>query len=73
MRWDARLRRLEERLPAPTGCLACQDRRGRLVLVESRTEPDGSIVPVEDRPAACAECGQVPESLIVIIEPAVEG
>jgi hypothetical protein len=42
------------------------------VLVASRRELDGSIVPVEDRPAACTECGQVPEFLIVIVEPAVE-
>jgi hypothetical protein len=69
MRLHHRLRRLEERLPAHVGCRACQDRRGRLVLVTSRREPDGSIVPVEDRPTACAECGLVPEFLIVILKP----
>jgi hypothetical protein len=73
VRLHHRLRRLEERLPTPTGCLACQNRRGRLVLVESRREPDGTIVPVKDRPVACAECGQVPETLIVIVEPPAEG
>jgi hypothetical protein len=41
------------------------------VLVASRRESDGSIVPMEDRPAACADCGEVPESLIVIVEPVV--
>jgi hypothetical protein len=40
----ARLRRLEEQLPAHVGRRACQDRRGRLVLVTSRREPDGSMV-----------------------------
>jgi hypothetical protein len=43
------------------------------VLVESRAKPDCSIVPVDDRPPACAVCGKVPESLIVIIEPVAEG
>jgi hypothetical protein len=40
------LRRLEQRVP-DAGCLACRDRRGRIVFAETERLADGSLVLVE--------------------------
>jgi hypothetical protein len=63
-----RLRRLEQKRPDP-GCLACRDRRGRIVLVECRRQRDGSVTALQPMPAACAACGQVPEFITEVIHP----
>jgi hypothetical protein len=66
-----RLQRLEQRLREP-GCPACRDRRGRIVLVTSRSLPDGRTELQGDWPAPCERCSEAPEQIIEILEAMVE-
>ena len=66
-----RLQRLE-RTKIEAGCPACRDRRGRIVLVTARRLPDGTVVAVEEKPQPCAQCGQIPEQIIEVIESVVD-
>jgi hypothetical protein len=56
----------------PAGCPACRHRRGLIVLVTVREEPDGSWGAKEDQPRSCAVCGEVPEQIIEVVEHVVE-
>jgi hypothetical protein len=67
VRLHARLRRLEQSIVADHGCPACQDRRGRAVLVEVHKDADGTVVSQEREPEPCARCGAVPERVIQVI------
>jgi hypothetical protein len=71
MTLHTRLRRLEQQVPDP-GCLACSDRRGRIVMVEAESQADGSVVLRDKEPEACAECGIVPENVVQVILSVVE-
>jgi hypothetical protein len=70
MRLSGRLHRLERRV-GDTGCPACRDRRGRVVLVTSRSLPDGKTEPQGDWPPPCERCGEVPEQVVEIVETVV--
>jgi hypothetical protein len=61
-----RLQRLEQKVPDP-GCLACGDRRGRIVMVETDRQADGSVVLQDQEPEACGLCGVVPEFVVTVI------
>jgi hypothetical protein len=67
---SSRLQRLEQRVG--DGCPACRDRRGRVVLVTSRSLPDGTVAYPEGEPGPCEHCGVVPEQVIEIVETVVE-
>jgi len=67
-----RIRRLEQALPH-SGCPACRDRRGRIVMVDSRRRADGTPRHPEGRLAPCERCGQTPEFIIQIVETVVNG
>jgi hypothetical protein len=66
-----RLQRLE-RAQIDTGCPACRDRRGRIVLLTAEQRPDGTVAVMEGEPASCALCGEVPEQVIEVVETVVE-
>ena len=72
MRLKNRLRRLERSLPEP-GCLACRDRRGRIVLVDCQEQQDGTVVRLQPLPAPCGACGKLPEFIIEAIMPFTAG
>ena len=57
-----RLRRLEQAVG--TGCPACRDRRGVVVV---RRRRQGMSLPW-DEPAPCPRCGEVPEQILEIEE-----
>jgi len=42
MKFDKRLERLERKVPDP-GCPTCRHRRGRLIFVKCRRQPDGWV------------------------------
>ncbi len=65
MRLLQRLKRLEQMVPDP-GCPGCRERRGRVVMVNCRQQRDGSFVPQEPMPTACAVCWKVPELVVEI-------
>ncbi len=65
MRLLQRLKRLEQAVPDP-GCPGCPDRRGRIAMVTCKQQRDGSIVPQEPMPTACAVCGKVREFVVDI-------
>jgi hypothetical protein len=67
-----RLQRLEQKVPDP-GCLACRDRRGRIVTVDCQRQRDGSITALEPMPGACEACGQIAEFIVEIVRPYEEG
>jgi hypothetical protein len=71
VKWRSRIRRLEQQI-GPGRCPACHDRRGRVMLVAARQLPDGTIVPRDPEPTACARCGKGPEEIIEIIEVVVD-
>jgi hypothetical protein len=58
VRQHRRLRRLKERLPAPTGCLACQDRGGldRVGLRAGTTR--AKTLASQSSDTSCAPCGR---------------
>jgi hypothetical protein len=66
-----RLQYLEQRVPE-TGCPACRDRFGRVVLVTTRQLADGTMLPTTKMPEPCSLCGQLPEEIIKIVEVVVE-
>ena len=72
MNLRARLQRLE-RNTVDAGCLACRDRRGRIVLLTAERLPDGAVVAVEEEPQPCTRCGQIPEQIIEVVESVVDG
>jgi hypothetical protein len=57
-----RLRRLEQAVG--TGCPACRDRRGQVVVRRSRR---GTSLPWVD-PSPCVHCGEVPEQVLELEE-----
>jgi hypothetical protein len=63
--------KLEATAGPPGGCLACRDRRGRVVLTTSFQHPDGTVVSEGHRPQPCAVCGLVPERIIEVVETVV--
>lgn len=63
----SRLLRLERNM-VDAGCPGCRDRRGRIVLLTARRQPDGKVVVQEQEPQPCVHCGQVPEQIIEVIE-----
>lgn len=67
-----RLRRLEQKVPDP-GCLGCRERRGRMVMVDCQAQRDGSVLPLDVLPVACAACGLAPEFVMEMIQPFSEG
>jgi hypothetical protein len=72
MRSRARLGRLERCLKVRQGdCPGCRDRRGFVVLLQSRENEDGTVVPYDAEPESCARCCQVPERIVHIIEEVV--
>lgn len=58
-RYRRRIAALEASLP--TGCSACRERRGRIVLFEPHK---GDV-----EPAPCPECRVIPEFIIAVIRP----
>jgi hypothetical protein len=66
-----RLQRLEQSI-VDAGCLACRDRRGRIMLLTAEQQPDSTVAVVEGKPTPCARCGQVPEQIIEVIELVVD-
>jgi len=50
----------------------CRDRRGCIVLVTGRRQPDDTVAYPEGEPAPCEQCGVVPEQVIAIVETVVE-
>jgi hypothetical protein len=62
-----RLRRLEQAVGKP-GCMACRDRRGRIMLTTALVNADGTTMYPEGQPAACEQCGEVPEVIIEVVE-----
>ena len=71
MRLHTRLQRLERSVGA-AGCPDCQERRGRVALVQAETLPDGIVVSLAAEPFSCARCGQIPETIIQILETVVD-
>jgi hypothetical protein len=67
MRLHSRLRRLEQAAPDP-GCLACYQRRGRIVFVRARALRDGTVL-ADGEPTPCNQCGRVAEMVIEVVEP----
>jgi hypothetical protein len=65
------LSRLEQRVPDSV-CPGCRGRRGRIVLVEAERLADSSVVPRDQQPEACAQCGIVPENVVKISLSVVE-
>jgi hypothetical protein len=74
MRMNGRLRRLERAagVGRDDGCPACRDRRGYIVLVTARRQPDDTVAYPEGEPTPCEQCGVVPEQVIAIVETVVE-
>jgi hypothetical protein len=72
MTYRTRLRRLAANLP-DRGCLGCQERRGRVVTVESQRQADYSITLLQPLPPDCAVCGERPEFILEIVRPCVGG
>jgi hypothetical protein len=68
-----RLRRLEQKSPADSGCTARRDRLGRVVTVECQRQRDESITPLEPEPVPCAACGRVGEFISQYVRPYLEG
>jgi hypothetical protein len=68
----ARLHRLETNLP-DHGCPGCQDRRGRVVTVESQRQADHSITLLQPLPPDCTLCGERPELILEIVRPFMGG
>lgn len=60
-KFSKRLASLEAVL-IPKGCPACQDRRGRVIIVEPHK---GDV-----EPTSCLICGKIPEFIIEIVAPA---
>jgi hypothetical protein len=69
----ARLQRLGEGA-LEIVCPACSDRSGRTILVTERRSADGTLLPQKSQkiPEPCPQCGQVPESIIRVVEVLVE-
>jgi hypothetical protein len=70
MRLPNLLSRPEQQMPDPA-CLRCGDRRGRIVCATAWALADGSVGPVAGHPESCERCGQVPEQVLVAVEPYV--
>jgi hypothetical protein len=66
-----RLRRLEQ-TRIDVGCPACRDRRGRTVFLTAERLADGTVVAAEEEPQPCAQCGQIPELIIEVVEAVVD-
>ncbi len=71
MRIRARLARLE-RTAGVSGCPACGDRRGRVVLHCGREQRDGSVRFERPGPMPCPRCGEVPEEVVEVVEVVIE-
>lgn len=66
-----RLQRLERHL-GNSGCPACRERCGLVVLLTARREPDGTVVCLDEWPRPCERCGQVPEQIIEVVESVID-
>ena len=75
MRMHGRLTRLERAagVGRDDGCPACHDRRGRIVVTASQRLPDGTTAPEGDWPAPCEQCGAMPEQIIEMVKPVLDG
>ena len=72
----ARVNRLESKarrqgLFDPARCPGCC-RRDRVVIVQTRQNPDGTLTHDPPMPTPCEVCGRVPEQIIQIMEPRPE-
>jgi hypothetical protein len=64
----SRLARLERAVP-DRACPACEDRRGRPMVIDRGRPADGAT---DVEPLPCGVCGKLPEMVIEIVRPGRE-